>query len=80
MLLTEITNEARALVYLAETEGLDPEAAAVQWAEATKAEVRAVVRQAYAYGLSREAEWTGDFISAHAYIRRFGVEAAQQTI
>jgi len=76
MLLTHTDNEARALVHLAEVEGMDPEAAAVQWIEATIAEVRAVVTLAHDFGLSRESEWAGDFISAHRYMRKHGLAAA----
>ena len=69
MLLTALDTEARALAYVAETQGTDPEEAAKDWAEATREEARAVVRRAYRYGLSRESEWAGDFLSAHKWER-----------
>lgn len=70
MLHLDTTNEARALAYVAEVEGTDPEAAAIQWQEATIREARAVVALAQArFGLSTESEWAADFLSAHRWIR-----------
>lgn len=68
MLLLEPIHEARALVYLAEERGEDPEYVAAMFAEATIKEVKEVVRLAQQRGLSTESEWAEDFTSAHGWI------------
>jgi hypothetical protein len=66
MLLTEVDTEARALLHLAEELGEDPEPTAEKWAEATVAEVKAVVRKVFALRPDlKGSEWYEDFTSAH---------------
>ena len=73
MLLTEVTNEARALLHLAEEKGLDPEQVAEWWVEATLAEAKAVVRKVYALRPDvKGSEWYEDFLSAHRAVRLRG--------
>jgi len=57
---------ARSLAYAAVVLHADPEAAAEIYAVDAVAVVRTIVRVAQTrYGLSAEAEWAGDFLSAH---------------
>lgn len=76
MLLTEVTTEARALIHLAEDLGDDPEPTAQQWAEATVAEVKAVIRTVYRLRPEvKGSEWYEDFASAHRALRKSGGSA-----
>lgn len=77
---THTITDARAIAYGAEVEGIDPEAEAILFADDTIADVAAAVKVAHYFGLSRESEWAADFISAHRYIRKHGVEAAQREV
>lgn len=73
-------NEARALLAHVD-DGEDPEPTAALWLDATEAEVRLVVHHALIMRPSEEgAEWWGDFISAHRYMRRHGVAAALREV
>lgn len=73
MLLTEVTNEARSLMFLAEEQGEDPEPTAAQWSEATLAEAKAVVRAVYKMRPAlKKVEWYEDFLSAHRWGRKNG--------
>ena len=71
-MLVDIITSAHALVHLAEERGDDPEPVAAQFVDCTVAEVRQIVRRAYRLGLSREAEWAGDFVAAHRSLRKAG--------
>ncbi len=70
MLLLEVKQEARALIYLAEEQGEDPEAVALQFAEATQSEVHLVIREVYRIQPAlKQVEWYEDFRSAHRWNR-----------
>lgn len=73
--------EAQALLYVAETEGADPEVAAQQWIDANMAEAMTVVHNAFMIRPDLEgSEWYADFLSAHRYMRRHGVAAAMKSV
>jgi hypothetical protein len=73
--------EARALIQYAEVDGDDPEPTAALWVEATMAEARSVVAEVIRIRPDLEgSEWYEDFLSAHRYIRRHGLAAAQRLV
>ena len=69
--LSDIPTAARALVYLAGQEGLDPEYVASEMLDLSVPELRKALRLATeTYGLSLSPKWQGDFQAAHRMARR----------
>jgi uncharacterized protein (DUF433 family) len=60
----DLRSDARAIAFAAEL-GIDPETLAPTYDDLTPKQLSAAVRLAHSYGLSREAEWAGDFLYAH---------------
>jgi hypothetical protein len=71
MLDLDTRSEARALIQYAEVDGADPEPTALEWKAATKAEVRAVVREVFKIRPElKGSEWYEDFLYAHDWNKR----------